>query len=72
MINRDKQLVQNQDELIELSLETDIKILEIQYKSAIILDLKRVFLEKKNFYKALKAEIKEIEEHREEFLSILY
>lgn len=39
MINRDKQIIQNQKEIIQLKHEIDINILEIEQKTAIIAEL---------------------------------
>jgi hypothetical protein len=39
MINRDKQIIQNQSEIIQLKHEIDINILEIEQKTAIIAEL---------------------------------
>ena len=39
MINRDKQIIQNQEEMMQLKHEIDINILEIEQKTAIISEL---------------------------------
>ena len=39
MINRDKQIIQNQEEMMQLKHEIDINILEIEQKTAIIYQL---------------------------------
>jgi hypothetical protein len=41
MINRDKQIIQNQKEIIQLKHEIDINILEIEQKTAIIAELQQ-------------------------------
>ena len=39
MINRDLQIIKNQEEIVHLSHEIDINILEIEQKTAIIEEL---------------------------------
>ena len=39
LLNRDKQIIQNQKEIIQLKHEIDINILEIEQKTAIIAEL---------------------------------
>jgi len=41
MINRDKQIIQNQKEIIQLKHEIDINILEIEQKTEIIAELQQ-------------------------------
>ena len=71
MINRDKQIIQNQEEIMQLKHEIDINILEIEQKSAIIKDLQDKLQERKATYKGLKQDIKELEEQCEELNQIL-
>ena len=51
MINRDKQIVQNQQEIVQLRHEIDINILEIEQKAAIIAELQEILQERKAYYK---------------------
>jgi hypothetical protein len=62
MINRDQQIIQNQEEMLQLKHEIDINILEIEQKTAIINELQDILKERKAEYKALKQDIKELEE----------
>ena len=62
MINRDQQIVKNEQEIVQLKHEIDINILEIEQKTAIIEDLQEQLSLRKNEYKQLKKEIKELEE----------
>ena len=62
MINRDKQIIKNEEEIVQLKHEIDINILEIEQKTAIIAELQEVLKEKKALYKTLKREIRELEE----------
>ena len=71
MINRDKQIVKNEEEIIQLKHEIDINILEVEQKAAIILELQEILKERKAEYKALKKDIKELEEQCEELAAIL-
>lgn len=66
MINRDQQIIKNQEEIVQLKHEIDINILEIEQKTAIINELQGKLKEKKETYKTLKRDIKEIEEQCEE------
>lgn len=47
MINRDQQIIQNQEEMMQLKHEIDINILEIEQKTAIINELQGVLQERK-------------------------
>lgn len=47
LINRDQQIIKNQEEIVELKHEIDINILEIEQKSAIIKELQDILMEKK-------------------------
>jgi len=71
MINRDKQIIKNEEEIVQLKHEIDINILEIEQKTAIISELQEVLIEKKEQYKTLKREIRELEEQCEELQLIL-
>lgn len=71
MINRDKQIITNEEEIVQLKHEIDINILEIEQKTAIIAQLQQILKEKKAEYKQLKKEIKELEEQCEELSTIL-
>ena len=62
MINRDQQIIENQEEIIQLKHEIDINILEIEQKSAIIYELQEKLKDRKAQYKTLKQDIKELEE----------
>ena len=57
--------------LIMINREIDINILEIEQKTAIINELQDVLMERKGQYKALKQDIKELEEQCEELNTIL-
>ena len=59
MINRDKQIIKNEEEIVQLRHEIDINILEIEQKTAIIAELQETLLIKKAEYKRLKKEIGE-------------
>ena len=48
--------------MMQLKHEIDINILEIEQKTAIINELQDVLMERKAQYKALKQDIKELEE----------
>jgi len=61
MINRDQQIIENQEEIIQLKHEIDINILEIEQKSAIY-ELQEKLKDRKAQYKTLKQDIKELEE----------
>lgn len=61
MINRDSQIIKNQEEIVQLKHEIDINILEIEQKTAIVHELQYNLEERKVTYKALKKEIKELE-----------
>ena len=71
MINRDKQIIKNEEEIVQLKHEIDINILEIEQKTAIIAELQEILKEKKAQYKTLKREIRELEEQCEELALIL-
>lgn len=71
MINRDKQIVKNEEEIVQLKHEIDINILEIEQKTAIINELQEILKEKKAQYKQLKKEIRELEAQCEELEMIL-
>lgn len=71
MINRDKQIVKNEEEIVQLKQEIDINILEIEQKTAIISELQELLKEKKAEYKQLKKEIRELEAQCEELEGIL-
>jgi hypothetical protein len=71
MINRDQQIIQNQEEMMQLKHEIDINILEIEQKTAIINELQEILKDRKAQYKALKQDIKELEEQCEELNMIL-
>ena len=71
LINRDKQIIKNQSEIIQLKHEIDINILEIEQKTAIIAELQVKLQERKLEYKALKKDIKELEEQCDELEAIL-
>lgn len=71
MINRDKQIVKNEEEIVQLKHEIDINILEIEQKTAIISELQEILKEKKAMYKQLKKEIRELEAQCEELEAIL-
>ena len=47
MINRDQQIIENQEEIIQLKHEIDINILEIEQKSAIIYELQEKLKDRK-------------------------
>ena len=57
--------------MMQLKHEIDINILEIEQKTAIINELQDVLMERKAQYKALKQDIKELEEQCEELNTIL-
>ena len=71
MINRDKQIIKNEEEIIQLKHEIDINILEIEQKTAIISELQELLKEKKAEYKQLKKEIRELEAQCDELEAIL-
>ena len=71
MINRDSQIIKNQEEIVQLKHEIDINILEIEQKTAIIHELQYTLEQRKATYKALKQEIKELEQQCEELAHIL-
>lgn len=71
MINRDKQIIKNEEELVQLKHEIDINILEIEQKTAIIAELEELLKEKKAQYKELKREIRDLENQCEELELIL-
>ena len=71
MINRDKQIIKNEEEIVQLRHEIDINILEIEQKTAIISELQETLLERKAEYKQLKREIKELEEKCEKLTIML-
>lgn len=71
LLNRDKQIILNEEEIIQLKHEIDINILEIEQKTFIISELQTKLAEKKATYKALKADIKELEDQCEELEAIL-
>ena len=71
MINRDQQIIKNQEEIVELKHEIDINILEIEQKSIIVKELQDILQDRKEQYKKLKEEIKEIEEQCDELQVIL-
>lgn len=71
MINRDLQIIKNEEEIVHLKHEIDINILEIEQKHAIIEDLHEELKVKKATYKALKQDIKELEEQCDELNAIL-
>jgi chromosome segregation ATPase len=71
MINRDKQIIKNEEEIVQLRHEIDINILEIEQKTAIISELQDTLLRTKAEYKQLKKEIKILEEQCEKLQAIL-
>lgn len=71
MINRDRQIIANEEEIVQLKHEIDINILEIEQKTAIISELQEDLKQKKQLCKKLKLEIKELEEQCEELQNIL-
>lgn len=71
MINRDKQIIINEEEIIQLKHEIDINILEVEQKTAIINELQELLRERKAQYKQLKKEIRELEAQCEELEIIL-
>ena len=71
MINRDKQIIKNEEEIVQLRHEIDINILEIEQKTAIISELQETLLAVKAEYKKLKKEIRELEEQCDELTAIL-
>lgn len=71
LINRDKQIITNEEEIIQLKHEIEINILEVEQKTAIINELQEILREKKAQYKQLKREIRELEAQCEELELIL-
>lgn len=71
LVNRDKQIIQNEEEIMQLRHEIDVNILEIEQKTAIVGELQDKLREKKAEYKALKRDIKDLEEQCEELAVIL-
>lgn len=71
LINSDKQIIENQEEIMQLKHEIDINILEIEQKSVIISELQNELLLRKETYRQLKREIREIEDQCEELQLIL-
>ena len=62
LINSDKQIIENQEEIMQLKHEIDINILEIEQKAVIIGELQNDLLQRKETYRQLKREIREIED----------
>jgi chromosome segregation ATPase len=71
MINRDQQILKNEQEIVYLKHTIDINILEIEQKTAIIQELEQILAQRKAEYKQLKEEIKILEAQIEELHALL-
>lgn len=71
MINRDQQILKNEQEIVYLKHTIDINILDVEQKTAIIQDLEKILAQRKAEYKQLKEEIKILEQQIEELIALL-